>query len=129
MYDGVTKLLASAGVGVRSGSRDYRPSVGMAGVETKILQPQAIVEMLNDGIRDVGFAGADWVAEREADVVELLDTGLDRVRLIVAAPVALLEDGTLPDRPRTVPDPRRHSCGSKGRRGRGASTGRCTKKK
>jgi len=30
--------------------------------------------------RDLGFAGADWVAELEANVVELLDTGLDPCR-------------------------------------------------
>jgi len=38
--------------------------------------------MLALGSRDIGFAGADWVAELEADVVELLDTGLDPVQLV-----------------------------------------------
>ena len=59
--------------------------------------------MLALGSRDAGFAGADWVAELEsgaggADVVELLDTGLDPVQLVAAAPVALLEAGQLPKR-------------------------------
>ena len=64
----------------------------------KILKPRAIVEMLDLGTRDVGFAGADWVAEDGAELVELVDTGLDRVRLIAAAPESILEDGALPRR-------------------------------
>ena len=52
--------------------------------------------MLHAGSRDLGFAGADWVAELEADLVEVLDTGLDPVRLVAAAPAELLSDGQLP---------------------------------
>jgi ATP phosphoribosyltransferase len=70
--------------------------VSLAGAEAKLLKPQNIVEMLAVGSRDAGFAGADWVAELQADVVELLDTGLDPVQLVAAAPAALLEDGRLP---------------------------------
>src|SRR5205823_5648325 len=81
----------------------YRPDVSLPGAEAKLLKPQNIVEMLALGSRDAGFAGADWVAELEGgagagDVVELLDTGLDPVQLVAAAPVALLEAGQLPKR-------------------------------
>ena len=55
--------------------------------------------MLAAGARDFGFAGADWVAEAGVELVELLDTGLDRVRLVAAAPRSLLVDGGLPRRP------------------------------
>jgi len=44
--------------------------------------------MLETGSRDLGFAGRDWVEELGADVVEVLDTELDPVRLVVAAPDA-----------------------------------------
>ena len=54
--------------------------------------------MLHIGSRDIGFAGADWVAELQADVVELLDTGLDPVRIVAAAPGELLVHGDLPNR-------------------------------
>ncbi|MEE8489678.1 MAG: ATP phosphoribosyltransferase, partial [Acidimicrobiia bacterium] len=47
-------------------------------------------------------AGADWVAEKDADLVELLDTGLDPVSMVVAAPESLLESGALPGRPLVV---------------------------
>jgi ATP phosphoribosyltransferase len=98
MEQGVLTLLADAGIRVRPSVRGYRPDVSLPGAEAKMLKSQNIVEMLALGSRDVGFAGADWVAELEADVVELLDTGLDPVQLVAAAPVALLEGGRLPAR-------------------------------
>ncbi|MEZ6317474.1 MAG: ATP phosphoribosyltransferase [Phycisphaerales bacterium] len=94
MQDAVSRLLADAGVRVRSTARDYRPSMGLAGFEAKILKPRAIVEMLASGARDAGFAGADWVDETGADLVELLDTGLDPVRLVAAAPESVALDGS-----------------------------------
>ncbi len=98
MADGVVQLLAAAGIHLRFGARAYRPAISLPGVEAKVLKPQNIVEMLHVGSRDVGFAGADWVAELEADLVELLDTGLDPVRLVAAAPRELLENGRWPRR-------------------------------
>ncbi len=97
MQDNVLALLDQAGVRVTMTARDYRPTVSLEGVQAKVLKPQSVVEMLHAGARDVGFAGADWVAEFGADVVELLDTGLDSVRLIAAAPTDLLIDGALPN--------------------------------
>lgn len=102
MYEGIVALLGEAGIRLSASSRGYRPTLSLAGVETKILKPQNIVEMLHVGSRDVGFAGADWVAELRADVVEVLDTGLDRVRVVAAAPRQILEDGKLPSRPLVV---------------------------
>src|SRR5579862_585906 len=98
MQEEVLKLMADAGLAVRLGGREYRPAVAAGRFNAKILKPQNIIEMLASGSRDVGFAGADWVAELGADVVELLDTGFDPVRLVAAAPVDLLVDGALPAR-------------------------------
>lgn len=98
MQEGVFALLADAGVRVRAGARGYRPVVSLPGWEAKILKPQSIVEMLHLGSRDVGFAGADWVAELGADLVEVLDLGLDPVELVAAAPRSLLVSGRLPAR-------------------------------
>ena len=98
--DGVVRLLSDAGLEMRVGGRSYRPR--LSGFEVKLLKPQNIVEMLAAGTRDIGFAGADWVAEKNADLVELLDTDLDPVRLVAAAPASLLEEGSLPNRPLVV---------------------------
>jgi len=102
MHEGVVALLEGAGIRLSASERGYRPRVSLESVETKILKPQNIVEMLDAGTRDVGFAGADWVAELGADVVEVLDTGLDRVRIVAAAPASILVDGELPGRPLVI---------------------------
>lgn len=96
MYDGIRDLLAQAGINIQLTARSYRPHISLADCEVKVLKPQNVVEMLHAGSRDVGFAGADWVAELDCDLVELLDTGLDPVQVVAAAPKTLLKDGTLP---------------------------------
>ena len=98
METGVLRLLAGAGIEVRKGARNYRPTLSLPGYSVKMMRPQNILKMLHVGSRDVGFAGADWVAELDADVVELLDTGLDPVRIVAAAPPDVadnLETGAL----------------------------------
>lgn len=101
MQQGVLELIREAGISIGASDRGYRPRLGLDNVECKLLKPRAIVEMLRLGRRDVGFAGADWVEEASASgergdrPVEVLDTGLDPVRLVVAAPASSLEDGRL----------------------------------
>lgn len=82
----VYKLLNDAGIDIHGGPRSYRPAISLEGFEAKILKTQNIVEMLDIGRRDVGFAGADWVKELDADVIDLLDTEMDKVRIVAAAP-------------------------------------------
>lgn len=102
MFEGVRRLLADGGLDISATERGYRPSISLSGFGVKLLKPRAIVEMLAAGSRDVGFAGADWVRETGADLVEVVDTGLNRVRLVAAAPASLLEQGRLPGRPLIV---------------------------
>ncbi|HMO15195.1 MAG TPA: ATP phosphoribosyltransferase [Pirellulaceae bacterium] len=102
MYDAVVGLLAGAGIKIRVSERDYRPQVSLAGINAKILKPRNVIGMLQAGARDLGFAGADWVIESGAELTELLDTELNPVRLVVAAPIDILVDGRLPARPLVV---------------------------
>ena len=102
MQDGVRDLLAGAGMHLVTSARSYRPRIDQPGFSVKTLKPASVVEMLHAGSRDLGFAGADWVAEKNAELAELLDTGLDPVRLVAAAPEELLENGKLPSRPLAV---------------------------
>jgi len=97
MEQGVRRLLDEAGLALSGGSRDYRPALP-GGFAVKLLKARNVVEMLHAGSRDVGFTGADLVADQEADLVELLDTELDPVSVVVAAPEEVLEDGRLPQR-------------------------------
>lgn len=98
MERAVLELLGDAGIRVTPTARGYRPHLQLDATEVKVLKPQNIVEMLLLGSRDVGFAGADWVAELSADVVEILDTGLDPVDVVAAAPEALVVNSGLPSR-------------------------------
>ncbi len=102
MQEQVLQLLGDAGVRVRIDERGYRPTISLDHCDAKILKPQSIVQMLHVGARDIGFAGADWVLELGADLVELLDTGLDPVRIVAAAPESILVAGELPKRPLVV---------------------------
>ena len=92
MEDGVLRLLADAGIQVTFGRRGYRPSLSLDGFETKTLKPQNIVEMLHLGRATSASPGPTW-ARVSADLVELLDTGLDPVRLVAAATPEFAENG------------------------------------
>lgn len=99
MYDQIVDLLKGAGITIRQSERGYRPTLSLPNYNAKILKPRNVIGMLAAGARDVGFAGADWTAETSADLLELLDTKLNPVRLVVAAPTEILIDGQLPKRP------------------------------
>ncbi|MEE2962313.1 MAG: ATP phosphoribosyltransferase [Myxococcota bacterium] len=97
MHEGIVKLMEDAGILLKGTERGYRPSINFPDTEVKILKPQNVVEMLDVGSRDLGFAGYDWVCELQVDLVEILDTGMDPVRVVAAAPHDILVDGHLPN--------------------------------
>jgi ATP phosphoribosyltransferase len=74
MFDQVVDLLKGAGIAVRQSERGYRPNISLPDVNVKILKPRNVISMLNADARDIGFAGADWIAETESELRELLDT-------------------------------------------------------
>jgi ATP phosphoribosyltransferase len=98
MFDEIVGLLKSAGVTIRNSERGYRPTISLANVDAKILKPRNVISMLVAGARDVGFAGADWIDEMGVQLHEVMDTKLNPVRLVVAAPHEILEDNKLPQR-------------------------------
>lgn len=102
MQPAVQALLDDAGLALRPSARGYRPELPLEGFEAKLLKPQAVVHMLHSGSRDLGFAGADWAAELGAELVELVDTRLDPVRLVAAAPPAWIADRAASRRPFVV---------------------------
>lgn len=102
MFDQVVDLLKGAGITIRQSERGYRPNISLPTFTAKILKPRNVITMLGAGARDIGFAGADWIRETGTELHELLDTGLNPVRLIVAAPHQILENGKLPNRPLVI---------------------------
>ncbi|MYB54572.1 MAG: ATP phosphoribosyltransferase, partial [Acidobacteriia bacterium] len=71
--------------GYADGSRGYRPDLGLAGVDVKMMRPQEIPYMLQAGFFDLGISGIDWYYESEAaaNVEDLLDLGIGRVDIVL----------------------------------------------
>lgn len=100
--ENVLRLLDAVGYGVSGTDRSYRPRCAAPGVEVKLIKPQNIPELLALGRHDIGFAGHDWVVEQGAEVLELLDTGLDPVELVAAVPHDMRDAWPKLDRPLVI---------------------------
>ena len=91
IYDNIAKLFAEAGIALSLSDRTYRPNIGVDWLDGKVMKPQNVGELLELGSHDAGFTGLDWVRETGADVVEVMDLGFDRVRIVAAVPATLDE--------------------------------------
>lgn len=91
IYTNVVNLLNDAGFGVEISERVYIPRVEDPEIAAKIMKPQNIPKLVELGSHDVGFTGRDWVVETQADVVEILDLGFDKVSIVAAIPGSLIE--------------------------------------
>jgi ATP phosphoribosyltransferase len=89
IFDNVSRLFAEAGFPICLADRTYRPRIAADWLDAKIMKPQNVGELLELGSHDAGFTGADWIQESGADVVEVLDLGFDRVRIVAAVPAEL----------------------------------------
>jgi len=86
LFNEVRGLLEDAGIKLRRTNEEYRPNISLEGFEAKILKPRNIAQLVSLGRFHLGFTGRDWLVEEGADVETLLETGFDRVEIVVAAP-------------------------------------------
>jgi ATP phosphoribosyltransferase len=86
IFDNVSRLFADAGFPIALTDRTYRPALGAAWLDAKIMKPQNVGELLELGSHDAGFTGVDWIRESGAEVQEILDLGFDKVRIVAAVP-------------------------------------------
>jgi ATP phosphoribosyltransferase len=91
IFDNVARLFEEAGFPISLADRTYRPVMGAAWLDAKIMKPQNVGELLELGSHDAGFTGIDWIRESGAQVEEIMDLGLDRVRIVAAVPAELDE--------------------------------------
>ncbi len=96
LQEATADFLQKAGIGLTGygkGSRSYRPAIGMAGVEVKVLRPQEIPILLSRGHYDLGISGLDWYLESrcEKNVEELVDLGYGKVDIVLAVPEAMTD--------------------------------------
>jgi ATP phosphoribosyltransferase len=93
IFDNIARLFDDAGFPISLADRTYRPFMGASWLDAKLMKPQNVGELLELGSHDAGFTGIDWIRESGAQVEEILDLGLDRVRVVAAAPAELDEAG------------------------------------
>lgn len=80
-------FLNQAGIKLYGISRSYRPSTNYRGLFIKILRPQEIPLLVQEGSYDIGISGIDWVRENGADVKVLLDLEYGKVKIVLATPM------------------------------------------
>ena len=68
------------------------------GVRYLLVKPSDVAIYVEHGAADVGIVGKDILTDAAADVYELLDTGLGKCRMCVAAPAAYKDDPSRPVR-------------------------------
>lgn len=99
--DKVYNLLAGIGYGC---PEDYNATRKLvvenpeAGIRYFLVKPSDVAIYVEHGAADVGIVGKDILTEASADVYELLDTGLGKCRMCVAAPADYQDDPSRPVR-------------------------------
>ncbi len=99
--DKVYNLLAGIGYGCPEDHNATRKLVvenPAAGIRYFLVKPSDVAIYVEHGAADVGIVGKDILTEASADVYELLDTGLGRCRMCVAAPEGYQDDPSRPVR-------------------------------
>ena len=93
--DKVYALLSAAGYGCGTDYNDSRRLVvenPEAGIRYFLVKPSDVAIYVAHGAADIGIVGKDILAEARADVYELLDTGLGKCRMCVAARNDFVDD-------------------------------------
>jgi len=92
IFENVSRLFSEAGFPISLADRTYRPLLAADWLDVKIMKPQNVGELLELGSHDAGFTGIDWIRESRADVQEVMDLGLDKVKIVVAIPAGASEE-------------------------------------
>lgn len=77
-------FLERAGLELEGAERSYRPRAQEVDIYVKLLRPQEIPRVVNEGLYDLGVTGLDWVVETGADVEVLQDLMYGKGKLVLA---------------------------------------------
>lgn len=91
IFENITRLFNESGKQIEMIERSYRPLCVDRSISLKLMKPQNIPSIVELGSHDAGFTGRDWIAETNADVEIVYDTGFDPVTIIAACPKELAE--------------------------------------
>ena len=79
LEDATVNLFKQAGWSVGISSRSYFPTIDDEEMKCSLIRPQEMGKYVQRGAIDVGIAGRDWVAENQADVVEVCEMVYSKV--------------------------------------------------
>jgi len=82
----VLQLLSDCGIKLVGGDRDYRPKSFGFDLDVKLLKSQNIPSLIEMGQHDIGFAGLDWIKERNSKVEVLKELNYDPVKIVACIP-------------------------------------------
>jgi len=71
LQEATYRLFDRAGWKISDSSRNYFPRMDDPELEAVLIRAQEIAGYVQDGVMDCGLTGRDWVAENDADVVEV----------------------------------------------------------
>lgn len=91
LQDSTYALFERAGWSISTSSRSYFPRIDDPELSAVLIRAQEIARYVQDGVMDCGLTGRDWVAENDADVVEVAPLVYSKaearpVRWVVAVP-------------------------------------------
>ena len=88
IYESVYELLNDVGISIHLPERTYFPTTNQKDLAFQVVKPQITSFLLSENKADLGFSGKDWVYENgvEDKVEEIMDLGLDPVRIVAAIP-------------------------------------------
>lgn len=80
----VLTLLEDAGYELKVEPRSYRPEINDPETWVKMLRPQEIPSLVEEGVYDLGISGRDWVIETGANVEQVLDLEIGQFSIVLA---------------------------------------------
>ncbi|MGH9784599.1 MAG: ATP phosphoribosyltransferase, partial [Terriglobia bacterium] len=91
LQEATIELFRRAGFDLQIGSRSYFPTVDDEDLDCVLIRAQEMARYVEDGVLDAGLTGRDWVAENDAQVVEVADLvyakqSFRKVRWVLAVP-------------------------------------------
>jgi ATP phosphoribosyltransferase len=86
LQEDTQKLLQQAGYSIKAAERSYRPWINDPEISLKLLRPQEIPTLIQEGAHELGIAGMDWVDETGADVQLISELDYGKVSIVLAIP-------------------------------------------
>ncbi|MEM3586415.1 MAG: ATP phosphoribosyltransferase, partial [Candidatus Jordarchaeaceae archaeon] len=71
---------------IKAAERSYRPWINDPEISLKLLRPQEIPTLIQEGAHELGITGMDWIDETGADVQLLSKLDYGKVSIVLAVP-------------------------------------------